>query len=314
MNKQSKLKELKVFWKRHRLLVVLAFVLIIFLLSLLPFSRQFMSFTEDKLNLRGVPGITKDYPLNVYFLDVGKADSIIIQLGDEFAMIDTGTVDRKDDIEVMMRKLGVERLEYLFLSHPDSDHTGSASHIISEFEIGEIIQPVIREELIDYEANRELAAALDAAKDKAVPLTYTNSGAYSLGEAEFEILGPINEHFDVNDYSLVIKLIYKNTSILFCGDMEERAELQMIEAGVDLSADVLKAGHHGSRTSTSEDFLRAVNPGHAVLCTGKDSDNLPTAEVLERLEDSGVMMYRTDLDGLVTLSSNGEEIIFTTEK
>lgn len=314
MNRPSRLKELKIFWKKHRLLVVLAFALIIFLLSLLPFSQQFMSFTEDKLNLRGVPGITKDYPFNVYFLDVGKADSIIIQFDDEFAMIDTGTVDRKDDIEIMLRKLGVERLKYLFLSHPDSDHTGSASHIISGFEVGEVIQPVIRDELIDYEANRELSAALDAANDKAVPLSYTNSGTYSLGKAEMEILGPIEEHFDVNDYSLVIKLKYEDTSILFCGDMEERAELQMIDAGIDLSADVLKAGHHGSRTSTSEAFLRAVKPDYAVLCTGKDRDNLPTAEILKRLEDNGVVMYRTDLDGLVTLSSNGEEIIFATEK
>ncbi len=314
MNKKSKSFKLRVFWKKNKLLLTISLVVLVFLLSLLPASQSAMKFIEDKLNLFGIPGVTENYPLNIYFLDVGKADSIVIEYDGKFVMIDCGTVDRKDDIEIMLRKLEAEEIEYLFLSHPDSDHTGSAAHIIEEFSVREIIQPEIREELIDYEINRELSAAIDAANEKNSRLIYSNSGSYLIGEMKLEILGPINEHFDVNDYSLIIKLTYKNTSVLFCGDMEIRAENQMIKAGSDLSADVIKAGHHGSRTSSGEEFLKAVNPDYAVLCTGKDASNLPNAEVLGRFEDLGTQMYRTDLDGLVTLSTDGEEIIFTTEK
>ena len=136
-----------------------------------------------------------------------------------------------------------------------------------------------------------------------------------LGSAQVEILGPVKDYEEVNDTSIVLSVDYGETTFLFTGDMESAAETDLIEAGADLDADVLKIGHHGSSSSTSYRFLREVMPEYAVISVGhRNTYGHPTQAVLSRLEDAEVTVYRTDLHGTIIAESDGKTVTFTTEK
>lgn len=245
-------------------------------------------------------------PMEVHFLDVGQSDATLIICDGEAMLIDAGEEDQGTAIQYYLMKQGIEELDYLVLTHPDSDHIGSADVIITKFEIGKVIMSYYEKENDTY---RNLLEALKYKNLKAQ--TALVGDTFSVGSAECTILGPVKEYEDPNNASVVLLVQHGKNRFLFTGDAEETAEADLLESadGFSLQADVYKAGHHGSNTSSAESFLDAVDPDWAVISCGKDNSyGHPHAEVMERLAERNVLVYRTDEQGTVVAVSDGQQI------
>ena len=244
--------------------------------------------------------------LEVHFLDVGQADCTLIKCDGYTMLIDAGEDDQGTKIQNYLKKQGVEKLDYLVLTHPDSDHIGSADVILTKFETGMVF-------MSDFEKETNIYIdLLQLMKDSQIEyLTPEVGDIYPLGSASFQILAPNDEYEDQNNASIALLLTHGENSFLFTGDAEKSAEKDMLDNGLNLAADVFHAGHHGSKTSNTEDFMNAVNPQYAVISCGVDNSyGLPDAEVLNRFRQNGIKVYRTDEQGTIVVSSDGKQITF----
>lgn len=246
--------------------------------------------------------------LAVSYIDVGQGDSILLQCDGESMLIDAGENDYGITVIDYLKKHGADKLKYAVGTHPHSDHIGGMDTVINEIPTENFICPQV-----NYET-KTWKDVLSAVENQGANTIYAKSGdSYTLGETTFTILSPDKDNIykDGNNYSVVIKAEYKNTSFLFTGDAEALVEKQIIENGYNVKADVLKVGHHGSTSSTSEEFLNAVNPDYGVICCGKDNEyGHPHRETLEKLQCENVTVYRTDIDGNIVANSNGDQIRF----
>lgn len=248
--------------------------------------------------------------LKVHFLDVGQGDSILITTGSDAMLIDVSDRDSGSVVVNYLKKQGVERLKYLILTHPHADHIGGAAEVINAFEIEKIIMPKAEHTTKTFEN------LLVTIRSKGMKITTPVPGdEYELGSSRFKILAPNSSNYEsLNDYSVVIRLTFGNTAFLFTGDAESTSESQILSKNFEVKSDVLKVGHHGSASSTSERFLKSVSPKYAVISVGKgNSYGHPTQEVLERLNSYGVKVYRTDEVGTIVATSDGANITFDKE-
>lgn len=261
--------------------------------------------------------------LKVYFLDVGQGDCELIQLpnnGENFnILIDTGEYEYADGLVEMLKSLGVARIDRLICTHPHSDHMGCMATVVRSFEIGEMYMPRVADDVVPTTASYE--ALLDSLYEKGITAKQLCTGAEIScpSGAELAVLAPEPDADwdDLNNYSGVIKLTYGQTSFMFTGDAETASEKLVVQAalqnGQDISATVLKCGHHGSKTSSSAKFLRAVRPSYAVISCGEDNSyGHPHEATLEKLDMLGTTVYRTDESGTILAKSNGEAVTFET--
>ena len=283
-----------------------------------PSSALSSSMPEGEVS-EEVPEEEPPKELEVYFLDVGQGDSELIRIpdGDDVfcVLIDTGEYNNADRLTNALRSLGVERIDALINSHPHTDHMGCMARIVQRFDIGTVYMPRIPDDQVPTTSAYE--ALLNALEAKELTAVRLRSGTKILcpETVKFEVIAP--EVGDVwsalNDYSGVIRLTYGDTSFLFAGDAEKESEYNILEGGYDVEADVLKCGHHGSRTSTTARFLKAVHPQYAVISCGVDNSyGHPHEETLEKLNILGASIYRTDMDKTVLARSDGTWIAFTT--
>lgn len=248
--------------------------------------------------------------LIISFINVGQGDSsLIIAPGGEAMLIDTGLRDKFSDVESELKANGVSSLEYLVLTHPHDDHIGGASKILRQFEVDKVIMLNTAVDSPSYSRLISILAETDTA------VVYPAQGdKFALGEAEFTILSPASaSNEDMNENSIMLRLVYKDTSAVFTGDAGEVSESEVIEAfgASSLKSDVLKIGHHGSSTSTSVRFLRAIQPEFAVISCEKNNDyGHPHGLTLRKLADIGAQILRTDMSGTITLISDGKEFIY----
>ena len=261
---------------------------------------------------------TDSEQLAVYFLDVGQGDSALVRIpnGDEpFDMlIDTGEYAYADGLTETLQALEVDRIDALICTHQHTDHMGCMARIVQRFEIGEIYMPKLPSDVVPTTSAYE--ALLNAIKEKSLRANALYRGAEidCPAGASIEVLAPERDADwdDLNNYSGVLRLSFGDTVFLFTGDAESASEKLILHIGEPLFADVLKCGHHGSRTSTSAKFLKAVAPDYAVISCGTDNSyGHPHKEVLEKLDKLGVEIFRTDQDGTVLAVSDGETIRFT---
>ena len=246
-------------------------------------------------------------PLTVHFIDVGQADSILIQQGSSAMLIDGGNQADAGLIINYLEKHGVSQLDYVIATHPHEDHIGGLDEVIAHFKIGKVILPNATTNTIAF------MNLLYAIQDKGLKATRATAGnSYQLGSATWQILGPNGTLYDdTNDYSVVTRLTFGKTSFLFMGDAETKSESEILAAGFNLRANVLKVGHHGSTSSTSPAFLRAVNPDSAVISVGADNSyGHPSAGTLGALLAAAINIYRTDLAGTIVATSNGTRVTF----
>ena len=285
----------------------------------------YLEFGETEVPQAAVDSfISKDADLEIHFIDVGQGDCSLIMWEGASVLIDCGEKEYADDVLDYLDEKGVDRLDYVIATHPHSDHMGGMSEIISDVEIGRVIAPKITAELTPttktYEnflkALQEKALKLTAAKVGTVyELSGTTAASVDKQAPKFEILAPVADYSDLNNYSVTVKLTYGSTSYLFTGDIEKKAEKDILDSGADVSADVLKVAHHGSSSSTSEDFFEAVSPQICVIQCGAGNDyGHPHAETLEAINGFGAEFYRTDLCGTVIVYSDGSQIFVKTVK
>lgn len=283
---------------------------------------------SSRINLGGAPegvdsiplpeGGTAE-PLQVYFLDVGQGDSELIRFPGETGyfnmLIDTGEYKYADGLTDYLKGLGIERLDALVCTHPHTDHMGCMARIVQRFEIGAIYMPLMPEDKAPTTAAYE--KLLDAVLDKGLTINQLHEDAIieSPPGSQFQVMSPrVDADWEgANNYSAVIRLVYGQSSFLFTGDAEEESEEIILEDGYMLRSDVLKCGHHGSSTSTSDEFLEAVDPLYAVIsCEAGNRYGHPHRETVKKLEDKNITTYRTDRDGTILAESTGGSIHFTT--
>lgn len=248
--------------------------------------------------------------LKVHFIDVGQGDSILIQSGDDDMLIDAGENNKGDTVVTYLHSLGISELDYVIGTHPHSDHIGGLDDVIKNFTVGKVIMPPVEHTTKTYED------VLAAISEQGLKITKPKVGdEYTLGSTTFQIIAPNKSYGnDLNNWSIGIKLINGNDSFVMCGDAESGAEADIWSNGIDISADVLKLGHHGSNTSSSETFLDKVNPQYAIISCGLgNSYGHPHQETMDKLSARGIQVYRTDEQGTVVATSTGNGITWSTE-
>lgn len=249
--------------------------------------------------------------LKIHYIDVGQGDSELIQENGQNMLIDTGTNESANSLVSYLHSQNIKKIDYLVLTHPHEDHIGGADAVVKNFDIGTIY---MNNKSTNTKTYRD---TLSAISEKGLKINSPVLGTtFKVGDADCIIYGPVNPNDkDLNTYSIVIKLTFGKNKFLFTGDAQISNEEGMIKNGYDLAADVLKVGHHGSHTSTSQEFLNAVNPRYAVISVGKGNDyGHPHAETMDRLKAKGVIVYRTDEAGTIVCTSDGNNISFTGNK
>lgn len=241
--------------------------------------------------------------LHVHVIDVGKADAILLESPDANVLVDCGTAEAAEDVLRYLAARGIDRLDAVWISHPDDDHCGGLPAVLQTVPADAVVESPVGESISGM-----------TALPQAVPLRRAAVGErYAYGAMTFEVLGPLQDYAESNNDSTVFRLQYDGFTMLFCGDMEAWAERDLLASGAALRADVLKVAHHGSDTSTSAALLEAVQPRYAVISSGEDRSMLPRNTVLQRLHTAGAEIFRTDTDGAVVFSAADGKISVITE-
>ena len=241
---------------------------------------------------------------------MGNADCEIIRMEDGTnVVIDAGTKDQSGNIIRALKRKGIRKIDYLIATHPHADHIGGMEDIIDSTEIGTVVLPSVVHTSKTYEN------LLKKIKEKEIPAVKAEAGVvlWETDRCKMRLVAPKKDekYESLNNYSAVLHITYGNTTFLFAGDAEKFSENEMLKD--EIRSDVLKVGHHGSRTSSSEKFIAKVNPRIAVISCGKDNDyGHPHQETLETLKNTEV--YRTDKNGDIIIHTDGATLTVATEK
>ncbi|MFR5264362.1 ComEC/Rec2 family competence protein [Clostridium sp.] len=273
------------------------FYFIIFLFVLLIIKISFFPATDYINNLK------------VHYIDVGQGDSSLIEYLDKKILIDCGPNSNESNLLKYLNNLNITKIDYIFITHPHEDHIGNLDQVISKYKVTTIFMPKVNFE------SKDLSTSLSLIKDKNITLYDLNKDFKIKFNEDFYLevfSSPKKNYENINNFSPLIKVIFKKDSFLFTGDNEEIGELEFINNAIDV--DILKVGHHGSNTSSTDLFLKKVSPKISIISCGKNNSfNHPNPKVLERLNKFDNKIYRTDEDGTIIINSYGNSVV-TIEK
>ncbi|MBQ8623410.1 MAG: MBL fold metallo-hydrolase [Oscillospiraceae bacterium] len=250
----------------------------------------------------------------VHFINVGQGDcELIISDDGKTMLIDSGEAEYGATVVNYLKNLGINHLDYVIATHPHSDHIGGLSTVIlSDITVGRIIVPRINDEFVP--TTRTYEGFLDSVADKGYKLSAAKTETFEFGKGTISIYMTDYDGDNLNNYSVVTRFDFGNSSFLFTGDMEAQTEKTLIMVGHDVNVDVLKVGHHGSNTSSCEEFLNVVTPDYCVIECGDNSYNHPHSDTVKRLKGYTDIILRTDINGDVVFTTDGNVIEYITEK
>ena len=242
--------------------------------------------------------------LRVHFIDVGQADCTLVELPKGKTMlIDAGNNDDGNDVVSYLKMCGVEKVDVLVGTHPHEDHIGGLDDVINNFEIGAIYMPKVQSN------TKTFRDVLNSVKQKDLTIKTAKAGVNIISDENINVgfVAPVGDKYEeINNYSAVIHLKYKNKAFLFTGDAEKLSENEITD---NISVDVLKLGHHGSSTSTGEEFFYRVNPEYVYIPCGAGNDyGHPHKETISLLSSAGVKVFRADIDGTVIFETDGTDL------
>lgn len=246
-------------------------------------------------------------PLTVKVLDIGQGDAILIRVDGQTVLVDTGDISTRDKMVAYIKKEGITTIDKVIITHPHADHLGGMPGILENFKVGQI-----------YDSGQTATTALykqylSLVNKKNIPFTVVNAGTEIVisSDAKLKIFAPEKPFITesaINNNSVVAKLIYNQFSMLLTGDAEKDSEARILKTyGNELKSKVLKAGHHGSNTSSSPAFLKAVAPEAAIISVGVNNEyHHPHPSTLKKYVEAKLKVYRTDIDGTMTITSDGK--------
>lgn len=246
--------------------------------------------------------------LQVHFIDVGQADAMLIRLPNgQNMVIDAGNNADASTVVNYIKGKGISRIDYVIGTHPDEDHIGGLDAVINNFSIGKVYMPNKTHTTQTYQD------VINAINAKGVPLYYGKAGVTVLNTTadgktlKANMVAPVGTSYsDMNDYSIVLRMQYGYTSFLFSGDAETQSETEILNSGQTISANIYKVGHHGSSTSTTQNYLNRINPSVAVISCGLNNNyGHPHQATIDRLKAKGIKIYRTDLQGTIIITTSG---------
>lgn len=284
--------------------MLLVAVLSLFLTkNFIPIDKVF-----EESGLRNTQQASAD-KMYVSFIDVGQGNCTLLRCGGKAILVDSGEVGAAQTVINYIKNLGIDELNCVLVTHPHTDHMGAMTKILYEFKIDDLIMPEIPEEIIP--TNKTYEKFLTAVSDNAGNVTAAKPGeTYSYGEMKLEIFAPLRDYDNLNDMSAVSRISYGDTSVMFTGDATTTVEKDLLKKNINYSATVLNVGHHGSKTSSSVAWLRAVNPKYAVICCGVNNDyGHPHSLITKRLEEFGIEYFETDLLGTIVFESDSKNFI-----
>ena len=263
-------------------------------------------FSEEKKHENVILNDKEEF--KIYFIDVGEADCTLIKNNNEYTLIDAG--NNQDGLKLVeyFKSLGITKFKYVIGTHLHEDHIGGMDYIIKNFDIEHYYMPDVTSEYITF------TEVVDSLKEKDIEWEVPEiDSTFNMGDAKFTVLWISKDEEEINDTSIVLKLNFKNTSYLFTGDATKNVELKILDK--DIKSDVLKVSHHGSSDASSAQFLKLVEPKYAIISVAAINDyHHPHDITLRKLKEINIKTYRTDKDGTIILSSDGENYYFETIK
>lgn len=249
-----------------------------------------------------------------YYIDVGQGDCEMLKCNNDVVLIDAGDANEYTKIQHTLNAQGVTEINYLIITHMHSDHMYNVQKILSEYRVNNIIMSKLSES--NTPTTDLYEKTIDAIANSGAKVYAANPGdKYDLSSFSFNILGPYGQPDNLNNTSVIVRVQFGNTSFLYMGDAETGEEKELMKSGFDYSADVLKLGHHGSKTSTGSKFLANVNPQIAVAsCGAGNKYKHPNTETVDKLKKNNVTLYRTDIQGTITVISDGNNFTVRTEE
>lgn len=250
----------------------------------------------------------------VHYIDVGQGDCIFIELPNQKSLlIDAGISKSYKDIVPYIKNLGYFCIDYVIVTHPHADHIGSMEKVLRNFVVNEFFMPEC------FPKTKMFINMINTVKEQKIPIRLSRSGMTIIEQYDLsiEILSPISYTYsNINNYSLVVKINYGESEFLFTGDAETLVEQELLEHNIDIDSDILKVGHHGSNTSSSEAFTEEVSPDIAIISCGINNKyNHPHIETIETLVEQDIEIYRTDELGTIVIEADKQENFeITTEK
>jgi len=264
-------------------------------------------FGDNRSGIGAPELVPEDGEVIFHFIDVDQGDAILITTPDGNILVDTSERGAKDKLINYLDKAGVKEFEYLILTHTDADHIGNATYIIENYKVKNIMLPDFVADTKTYET------MIDAIEKSDANFICGEAGyTFNLGALQNTVIAPNRDYGDPNEMSIVFKSVYGDTSVMLTGDAEVESEEDIVKLWKleDLKCDILKVGHHGSTTSTTDAFLSAVDPDIAVISCGKGNDyGHPHAEIIEKLKAEGIKIRRTDTEGDIVYKTDGKAFV-----
>lgn len=252
--------------------------------------------------------ITNPNLLKVHYIDVGQGDCELIQINNKNMLIDAGPADSSEKVVSYLKKCGVSTINFLIETHPHEDHIGGMKLVLDNFSVKDLLAPKIQ----NFSSTSSYKQLLKSINSKKLHIVSPAPG-YLIDlspKVKCEVLGPAAFYYeDLNNYSIVLKVVYNNCKFLFMGDAQTDSENQLLSQGFDLSCNVLKVGHHGSKTASSTDFLSEASPNIAIISCGRNNEfGHPHKTILDRYKAFSCKIFRTDFNGDIVITADGTTI------